>query len=118
LKKRDLHLLVAIVENSLISDLQQCVQDSAARLEDFIEGKQFGLDQLPAVMRLYSSRLSPETDTGPKSSSGVVKRVIRYAKLRNPRAVLRAGHGDHPFAHMRAAYILFVLRHGDGSQVG
>jgi hypothetical protein len=38
----------------------------------------------PAVMRRYSSRFSPATDTGPNNSSGVVKRVIRYAKLRSP----------------------------------
>src|SRR5262249_38753913 len=57
-------------------------QNRAARLEDFIEEDEFGLDK-------FSSRAAPvlitlETDTGPKSSSGVVKRVIRYAKLRNP----------------------------------
>jgi hypothetical protein len=35
----------------------------------------------PALIRPYSSRFSPATDTGPNNSSGAVKRVIKYAKL-------------------------------------
>src|SRR5215468_277148 len=43
--QRDLHLLGAVMENPLIGDLQQCVQDRAAGLEDFVEEDEFSLDQ-------------------------------------------------------------------------
>src|SRR5215475_10198812 len=50
--QRDLHLLGAIVEDPFIGDLQQRIQDRAARLEDFIEEDEFGLDK-------FSSRDAP-----------------------------------------------------------
>src|SRR5262249_31502928 len=43
--QRDLRLLVAVVEYPLIVDLQQCVQDRAACLEDLVEEDEFGLDK-------------------------------------------------------------------------
>src|SRR5262245_20534982 len=44
--QRDLHLLVAVVEDPFVGDLQQRIKDRAARLEDFVEEDEFGLDQL------------------------------------------------------------------------
>src|SRR5262249_8812816 len=58
--QRDLRLLAAIVENPLVSDLQQRVQDCAARLEDFVEKDELGLDQFtcrdaPVLIALESA---------------------------------------------------------------
>src|SRR5262252_1770935 len=43
--QRDLYLPASVVEDSLVGDLQQRIQDRAARLEDFVEKNDFGLDQ-------------------------------------------------------------------------
>src|SRR5215510_10385169 len=75
--QRNWHFLVAVMENPLIGDLQQRVQDCALALKTSSRKTSSASTNLPMVMRLYSSRLRPLTDTGPKSSSGVVKRVIR-----------------------------------------
>src|SRR5262249_41175459 len=50
--QRYLHLLAAIVKGPFIGDFQQRIQDRAARLEDFIEEDEFGLDK-------FSSRDAP-----------------------------------------------------------
>src|SRR5262249_61344220 len=64
--QRDLHLLVAVVEDTLISDLQQRIQDRAACLEDLVKEDKFSLDQLtrrdaPVLVALESAdRHRPE----------------------------------------------------------
>jgi hypothetical protein len=41
--QRDLHLLVAVVEDPLVGDFQQCIQDRAACFENFVEEDEFAL---------------------------------------------------------------------------
>src|SRR5262245_7165787 len=88
--QRDLHLQIAVVEDPLIGDLQQRVQDRAARLENFVEEDEFGLDKFsgrdpPILVAFQSSdRHRPEQFFRRREASH------KICEVSQSRAILRA----------------------------